>query len=257
MSDFLTRLAQRQLGKIATIEPRLSGVYSPVETAFGEPGFGTEQPPDMEVERSNFPMSRQSSKWAPFDPPVVSAEPTTGTPRAEQRWPIVENRQTTERPLRDPADSGAEKLPWTSGGQFSADVQPRVSEKLPVEHRSIDLSSETQRRLRANEPTAVEKPRFVDSEARAPARLVDPIASNDVALPQPMRGLRERTAVARRAKHFEERVRDGAEPPVHVTIGRIEVSAVTASAPPKRASTAHKPSMSLEDYLARRQRRDR
>ena len=48
----------------------------------------------------------------------------------------------------------------------------------------------------------------------------------------------------------------GAEPPVHVTIGRIEVTAVTAAPAPRRAAMARKPTMSLDDYLARRQRRE-
>jgi hypothetical protein len=46
------------------------------------------------------------------------------------------------------------------------------------------------------------------------------------------------------------------ENPVHVTIGRIEVTAMTAATPAKRAP-ARKQTMSLDDYLARRQRRDR
>jgi len=46
------------------------------------------------------------------------------------------------------------------------------------------------------------------------------------------------------------------EPPVQVTIGRIEVTALTQVAPPKRAAAPRKPAMSLDDYLARRQRRE-
>jgi hypothetical protein len=49
---------------------------------------------------------------------------------------------------------------------------------------------------------------------------------------------------------------DVSEPPVYVTIDRIEVTAVTASPPPKRMPSPRRPTMSLEDYLARRQRRE-
>jgi hypothetical protein len=45
-----------------------------------------------------------------------------------------------------------------------------------------------------------------------------------------------------------------AEPPIHVTIGRIEVTAVTQSTPARRTAPPRKPAMSLDDYLARRQR---
>jgi len=44
---------------------------------------------------------------------------------------------------------------------------------------------------------------------------------------------------------------------VHVTIGRIEVTALTAPAPPKRALQPRKQGMSLDDYLARRKGRER
>jgi hypothetical protein len=45
---------------------------------------------------------------------------------------------------------------------------------------------------------------------------------------------------------------DTAEPPVHVSIGRIEVTAVAAAPAPKRKTAPRQPSMSLHDYLARR-----
>jgi hypothetical protein len=44
-------------------------------------------------------------------------------------------------------------------------------------------------------------------------------------------------------------------PPVQVTIGRIEVTALTQAAPAKRPAAPRKPAMSLDDYLARRQGR--
>lgn len=43
------------------------------------------------------------------------------------------------------------------------------------------------------------------------------------------------------------------EPPIYVTIGRIEVTALTAPSLPKRKAAARPPSMSLQDYLTRRQ----
>ena len=46
---------------------------------------------------------------------------------------------------------------------------------------------------------------------------------------------------------------DTAEPPVQVTIGRIEVTAMAAPPAPKRKTGPRPPSMSLQEYLARRQ----
>jgi hypothetical protein len=48
---------------------------------------------------------------------------------------------------------------------------------------------------------------------------------------------------------------DTSEPTVHVTIGRIDVTAVTPPPAPKRTVPVRQPSMSLQDYLARRQGR--
>ena len=47
------------------------------------------------------------------------------------------------------------------------------------------------------------------------------------------------------------------EPPVQVSIGRIEVKAVTAPPQPRRAPVLRKPAMSLDNYLAQRQRGER
>ena len=46
---------------------------------------------------------------------------------------------------------------------------------------------------------------------------------------------------------------DSAEPPIQVTIGSIEVTAVAAAPAAKRQPAARQPAMSLQDYLARRQ----
>jgi hypothetical protein len=57
----------------------------------------------------------------------------------------------------------------------------------------------------------------------------------------------------------EIRGREGAaaaaEPPIHVTIGRIEVTSLTQAALAKRPGAPRKPALSLDDYLARRQGR--
>jgi hypothetical protein len=48
---------------------------------------------------------------------------------------------------------------------------------------------------------------------------------------------------------------DGEVTEVHVSIGRIELSAVHEAAPPAPRAAPAKPSLSLHEYLARRQRR--
>jgi hypothetical protein len=62
--------------------------------------------------------------------------------------------------------------------------------------------------------------------------------------------------LGREADRRSKQAQGDEETPVHVTIGRIEVTAMTAATPSKRVP-AREQSMSLDDYLARRQRRER
>ncbi len=88
-------------------------------------------------------------------------------------------------------------------------------------------------------------PRLVpqdEAEARHPVR-------ESSSAPTP---LTSRTRMEREATFPS---REPAEPPVQVTIGRIEVSAVTATPSPSRKTPVRQPSMGLQEYLSRRQGR--
>ncbi len=56
---------------------------------------------------------------------------------------------------------------------------------------------------------------------------------------------------------YQKTIAPTVEPPVQVSIGRIEVTAVTAAPVQRRVVTPRKPAMSLDDYLVRRQRGER
>jgi len=262
MSDFLLRLAQRQLGTIATIEPRSSGLYAPVagETAPREPGLGSDHQTAAEVGRKNFSTSGESSVWAPPQYPAVSPESSTGVPPTGQRWPILENAQRTEYPLRNAAQSGAENTPLTNDRQFSAEVPPLVPAKLSAARHSMDGTPEPQRTLAIIESSPLERRRSVAEGKTAfsvQSLLVARKESDGIARRQPLYGLKEPALIPRRPTPLQAHTTDSAAPPVHVTIGRIEVTALTAPAPPKRALQPRKQGMSLDDYLARRKGRER
>jgi hypothetical protein len=267
MSDFLTRLAQRQLGQIATIEPRVPELYAPVadETAFRDIGLGSEHQPATEVDQETSAMTW--SARVPIKDPAVATDSSTGVPSMRHQPLGHDHQQRVDRPLQIEVKSSDENTPRTNNNrQFPVEVSTLVSQKLSVEHRPIDLSSEAQPELPANEPSPMEKRQFVGEEKTPspvqhllPVRplLVERKESDRVAAPQALYGLREPAAMPRRATLVRKRTIDASEPPVQVTIGRIEVTAATAPAPPKRASLPRKPTMSLDDYLARRQRSER
>jgi hypothetical protein len=85
--------------------------------------------------------------------------------------------------------------------------------------------------------------------------LVERKASDEISAPQSMHGLLEVAGMSRRTN--PRQAIDAAETPVQVTIGRIEVTAVTAAAPAKQVPMARKQGMTLDTYLARRQRGER
>ena len=242
-------------------------------------------------------MTRKSSTRVPIKDPAVATDSSTGVPQMRHRpWshdrgqraerplqiePVVptdssagvthqlshDHQQRVDRPLQIEVESGDENTPRTNNNrQFPVELSTLVSQKLSVEHRPIDLSSEEQPELPVSEPAPMEKRRFVAEENTPspvqhllPVRplLVERKESVRVAAPQALYGIREPAAMPRRATLIRERTMGASEPPVQVTIGRIEVTAATAPAPPQRASLPRKPTMSLDDYLARRQRTDR
>src|SRR5262245_19685433 len=167
MSDFLTRLAQRQLGQIATIEPRVPGLYAPVadETALRDIGFGFEHPAVTETAQETAPMTRKSSARVPTKDPVVPIDSSTSVPPMRHQPLGHDHEQRVDRPIQTEVKLGDENTPRTNNSrQFPVEVSTLVSQKLSVEYRPIDLSSEEQPELPANEPSPMEKRRLVAEE---------------------------------------------------------------------------------------------
>jgi hypothetical protein len=268
MSDFLTRLAQRQLGQIATIEPRVPELYAPVagETAFRDLGLGSEHQPATEVDQETIAMTRKSSTRVSIKQPAVPTDSSTGVPPMRHQ-PLSHDHgpRMDPRPLQIEVEAGGETTPRTNNKQFPAEVSTLVSPKLSVEHRPINLPAGAQSELPAGEPSPMVNRRIV-AEEKTPSPvqhllpvqplLVERKESDRVAVPQPLYGPNEPAVISRRATPLQSRTMDAAEPPIHVTIGRIEVTAMTQAAPAKRLTAPGKPAMSLDDYLARRQRRE-
>jgi hypothetical protein len=92
------------------------------------------------------------------------------------------------------------------------------------------------------------------AEPVAPSSLVnttkDFLTEREVMLTAPV-------SFSTRKDRVDNLTRPAADAPVRVTIGRIEVTAVTQTAPPKRVAPTRRPSLSLDDYLARRHGRER
>ena len=227
MSDFLTRLAARQLGRIATVEPRVAPLYGAANAA-GNRSFaeGTQYHPVPQ----------------PQEPAVIRERTPLQTPEPLTRQPLVEVHASRD-PVREmtaqafTAEVSAARPARSSAAQMPVDVsqrrEPEKAESLPQETMLLVPAA----RSASFAPVPLVKPSHCEFEQQR----------NEFASP---------AALGSEEDRRREQAQRDEEAPVHVTIGRIEVTAMTAAAPPKRAP-ARPQTMSLDDYLSRRQRRDR
>ena len=262
MSDFLTRLAQRQFGKIAAIEPRLPGLYAPVTdtTVVQTGGMDTEYRSDLDREQRTGAMPEESRM------PVMSKNPTEpsyaspGTWQEEHRPLVPSRKRTREQALPVATESVVEgpenSSRWLRGAHGST-LNPTKPLLVPDPNAA---PSHDPSKHAVNESPLLEQRPLVgpgQSEQAMLPRLVQERVSDRSTAPHRVNCLTAPAQLTHGAGSAQERAGDNTETPVHVTIGRIEVTAVTAPQAQPRPSSPRKPSMSLNDYLARRQGRDR
>lgn len=250
MSDFLTRLVQRQAGTLATIQPRARSVFDPAlkqldrpipdlpvidrEASSGEPRRTAELPRHAIVPLQPVPASLHAQRRgeAPVDAPSVTLR-ETGALATESS-----NESFDAKATAVPRTAPAEGPPVSLGNQV---VEPDhrmarvyLSDNATPQERLSKAPAE-QKRAVTPPPRLVEAQQTTSMSARLPP---PPLLSTG---PQGQRG--------------DAAGATSPESPVHVTIGRIEVTAMPAPSSPGRKSAARPPSMSLADYLARRQGR--
>ena len=246
MTDFLTRLAQRHLGRLPVIEPRVPASYAPaVGEAAGRLTIDEmEARPLLRVDGKPIMKAPPVSEQMTAGKPAVRPVPPTGAPL---KGPESSNRTSPiEISPEEEPESGRMTERRPSGIDTPHPLTPRTrgtgppDERLPAEEpasmprglSSADAQSVVSLRKAAPEPPARSADGMI-SESRRPSER--PSAPPSLAAPR-----RAVTPLRRDTPDFSE-------PPVHVTIGRIEVTALTASPPPKRAPSPRRPTMSLED----------
>lgn len=250
MSDFLTRLVQRQTGTLATIQPRTRSMFDPAMkqrdqptpdlplinrvAASDEPRQPAEAPrhsiASMHTVSTDFPVQRRIE--APADGPSVTL-PETGARAAESSHesPVVK-ATAVPRTTQGEGPTGSLRNQIVESRRYAARLFPGNNTR--PEERLSEAPAWQERAV-------VPPPRLVEAQQATPtaARVTPPSLLSTG--PQGQRG--------------DAAGATSPEPPVHVTIGRIEVTALPPPSPPGRKSAARPPSMSLADYLARRQGR--
>lgn len=230
MSDFLTNLAARSLAP-PTLRPRTLSRFEPA--TLGEaPETASEEPAPKQM-RASSPA-----------PPPVSA-PTSTRDAATATHDQVLHERTHE-------------------------VVREGAERVVVHHEeSREIRVEAPRELTTREVRVV-SPRDTDTRERRPAPAIERSETRDAAPAE-----REREAARVEVHHRDrivplsqpamrttsrihrasEPVAAAAEPVIHVSIGRVEVRAVTSPTPQR--SSRRNAAMTIDDYVARKKAKER
>lgn len=281
MTDFLAQLAARSRTAPSVIQPRVPGRFEP---AYGQHRSSFEQLlPQVDQEtsatlsaqeghRNSEPPSRQTQ----LDPPGThnATHPSleiprrlpTSIPANSPASPLVETPRprlsTTPPPTHDVRQASQPSQPSGPERLAQRADDRRVAPQRSTEEAAESSSTTIQRSGRVDSPLAS---RNVDLAARPTADIKEPVHVPKLAAAprdEASRGttLRPRveplaaTAATATKTIASPPAQEAASPVIQVTIGRIEVRAVTAaSTPAPTASSAHKSSgPSLDEYLRQR-----
>lgn len=243
MSDFVSRLVDRQMGAATMIQPRLPSMFAPPVSQ-----AGAVDPPGIDAPSLNEEVTRKGVDASPpsdrhgevrahtarqpglMMPGSQVMAPASGKPRHAESapTPLVRNA-----PLGLSRPAGETPVVVREGSLRP--LEPTSRAQLEITGRATDDRADSAPVLPA--PRMDLPPRLVEAhhETRrspAPPSLISGVVSR---------------------RKVDQDHAGSQEPPVEVTIGRIEVTAVSAAADQKRKPASRRPAMSLEDYLTRRQ----
>ena len=242
MSDFLTRLVARQAGTVAMVQPRTPSMFAPQvsrTTPVGLPVRDSSSPVD-EVGRTPAAALRSGDRGNKVLIVVDQQEeqrPVSG-PRSAPRDGTVRRPDAAPAPLVRNASAVVNRPPQ------AAPPAPRIGsvsihEQWPPKQTGLGERNSADGVDTAFATRIELPPRLIDSRhdmTRSAASAPPSLASDAV--------MGRRTEPTRAVPP---------EAPVEVTIGRIEVTAVSTTPDQNRKSSSRRPAMSLEEYLTRRQ----
>lgn len=272
MADFLTRLAARTLGTAPTARPILAPLF-----ALPDDIPWTETPTTPPVERvlgseplpAGTPARSRPMEQAPLTRTVTEQ---AGHEPASETDPSISLRKPAHPGRRDQAPAPEKSIEVTSARLSQQDHT--TTTEMPTARRAQPKLTEVEITQTRHEPESgavrVDQQTIVEpAGARVQAR-----GRTDVPSPPPLEDFPEfRTAPARhrtsqdpnelpapphsfkvqaprrgQPSTDEAEVREQTPPVIRVSIGRIEVRAVSAPSPPAQ-STPPPPRLSLDEYL--------
>ena len=250
MSDFLTRLAERQLGRIETIEPRIKPLFAPTAQ---EP-----QAPELGYDFVTQPLPRLNDKdtTSPAGS-IVADSPRPEHSRLAEPRSVAAQTPALERATRSaaaPLKIDSELIQPAPTNRVASRSMAAIIAPVQAPAKMPSFDAPKLEDNTASSSAAPLLPTRVNSELAPPPRknsTVNAPAEPEIKLTAP-------PSLSSRHDRVDERARPPvADAPVQVTIGRIEVTALVQAAPAKRPAPPRKPNLSLDDYLARRHGRER
>jgi hypothetical protein len=264
MSDFFSNLVARTIAQ-PTLRPR-------TRSRFEAPAL--DETPPVWPEATRTARTDEEPRTATAAP----ASPSTPQLPAERARPVGMRRSVTPAPDARDVQKNAQKIEESAGRERSELSEPgrppdEATRAVAQDQKRVVIERDVQRVVDSSErvvPVAVQVPVAV------PVRVPVPVAARphryDEQPPRIIerRGPREieevqRERVIRTTLERTQRVIGKAqqaesatpsEPTIQVSIGRIEVRAVTSAPQPRNASRGNG-TMSIDDYVAKRKAKDR
>jgi hypothetical protein len=235
MSNYLTRLLERSRGSAPQIEPLIAPFHTPSNDLFGEPT-------ELQSQAGVAPVGNAGSAADHAAPNDVRRETTVAPERTIPVSPeirITESKRSGPSPAppefrrEEPAESGQQK-------------ETRSPARFRPETNVPSISSLKERLAGGRAPVGEAEP-GTGAQANQP---LSPLPDRARIVVQPQVATRRPSPDSSRAAVAAASANE--PPAIHVTIGRVEVRAITAPAPPRSPAPPAAPKISLDDYLKRR-----
>jgi hypothetical protein len=277
-TDFLSRIAAKAVGAAPLVEPRLPSRFETRPEGPAETGPAWQEPLETEVEISAAPAvparRRPAVELAATGPGPTEAEAADPVDEARPRSPREAGRAERAAAAAQPPPLPTPRLVAvtepapasrrTEEAHAMADVpRPLLVPPPQAEPRKPPLSATPPPDPEPFPPPARERgrpsppaPEAAESDRPVPNRLEEPARSSRPQAVAPDLAIRM-PEVRPRPTRGEIRAAEPAPPPrppvVNITIGRVEVRAPAAAAPPPRPARPSRPEpQSLADYLKQR-----
>lgn len=283
MGDYLSRLVARSTGALAPVTPRPHSAYEPVaKPLHGVAWREADDSDDMTERRMPVaaPSARAGATAEPYRgplyaPPIAASIGPAAGPTEAARPPVTGALPSHTADFRGHSPYGLPHTPVMSVASQPAAGSGRNAVPLAGGVASAGAASETQHSQRSASVTPAAAT-AADREARAAAhaRNAADASGRDVQprhAPEPGVVRRPEPVMPRTAAHAdgadgvsrgtghhtESSVRDDAAPVIHVSIGRIEVRAVSEPARAPTPRVVPRSLLTLDEYVRQRAKGER